>query len=262
VKATKLTNLEVEFVSLVDEPAHQDDRITLTKRERDARNQHDGARTMPTTAPEETVMSKIDLTAIEDEDLRKSVEAVLAEADETAKDLVSRIEALEKQAEDGDEEAPAEEATTDEPAAEADDEVAKAVAKRLADAEAIAKAAVEKAERLEEAARQREFVDRAAVYKNVAGADELGPVLAAVAKAAPEAYERLEHFLKTANERIALTEEIGKAGRGKTDGNAELDNAAAELRKADPTLSREASIAKALDLNPHLYRSPGATVVD
>jgi hypothetical protein len=137
---------------------------------------------------------RMDLSAIEDQDLRKTVEDRIA-------DLESQIPAAEV------------DVTKD-----ADPEVQDYVAKQSAE---IAKLREDlEAERT--ARRDTEFIGKAAQYELLLGkAEEIGPVLAALADAAPDAYAKLESSLAAAAARKDLAKLFAEFGAGETEGDAD-----------------------------------------
>lgn len=121
--------------------------------------------------------------------------------------------------------------------------------------------AIAKAER--EHREKREYIAKSEGYTNLAKSDdEFGEILYSLAKAErdgalPEGtVEKLDTVLKAANEAAAnVFKEYGRAGHGtgSSDATSKLDAAAAEIRKADTSLSEAQAIAKALKQDPSLY---------
>ena len=149
----------------------------------------------------------IDLSAIEDADLRKSIEDALAEKD-------SQITALQ-----------AEITPEPDPVEKASDEV-KAILK--SQEEELAKVrddlAKERATR-----RQAEFAKRAERLAFIGKADDMAPVLEEIeASVSPETYEKLETALQTANSRV---EAAANQGLFKELGTEEGSEAAYEDRR-------------------------------
>lgn len=107
------------------------------------------------------------------------------------------------------------------------------------------------------------FVAKSAGYENLAKDDsEFGPVLLSIAKAEEAeqlpkgTLEKLETVLKAADAQVekgALFSELGKTGAGITDVEKQLDTLAADIRKSDPSLTKEQAIEKAYSDNPELY---------
>lgn len=109
---------------------------------------------------------------------------------------------------------------------------------------------------------RRDYIEKAATLENLSKSDEeVGDLLLTVAKAERDGHlaegtsEKLTELLKAANEAAAPAfREVGRTGHGEQrDAQAKLDAAAEDLRKADPKLTREQAVAKALDENPSLY---------
>ena len=120
---------------------------------------------------------------------------------------------------------------------------------RATEAETIAKA--ERDERL-----RRDYIAKAEGFKHLPNdADTLGRLLRAVdEKLNPADAEELGKILKAADgalESAKLFDELGSTSIVK--GSASLESAAEEIRKTDPSLTREQAIAKALENNPALY---------
>lgn len=163
-------------------------------------------------------MPEVDLSAIEDADLRKSIE-------ETYDGQQTRIAELQSQID---------ELNPPDPVEKADPEIqelVKAQEERLAKAEeALAK---ERSER-----RRTEYIGKAKPLEMLLGkADEMGPVLAELAEAAPDAYEKLEGALVAASQRDELAKLFAKMG---TEGEGE----------ADPIGRRDAFVKSYLADNP------------
>lgn len=109
-------------------------------------------------------------------------------------------------------------------------------------------------------AKQKEFIQKAKEnYSNLSvKAEEFGLILKEIAEKAPEAYAKIEEVLKAADAQLkenALFKEIGGngAGLGGAPSMTKIEKAAEHVRQANPTLSKEQAIAKALELNPDLY---------
>lgn len=120
---------------------------------------------------------------------------------------------------------------------------------RIAKAEKMA--AEEREQRL-----TREFTDIAKTLPMINdNPDDLGGLLKELSKQAPTLAPKVQSLLKAANEQIRTANvftEIGKRA-STSDSSTALGAAAAEIRKAEPTLTAEQAEAKALELNPHLY---------
>lgn len=132
---------------------------------------------------------------------------------------------------------------------------AEAEASKAENAERIAKA-------VEEKLAKAEYVAKAEGYDNLAkSADELGELLYDIAKAETDenlpagTSEKLTELLKAANEAAKdVFKEAGRVGgNGKGDAETRLEAAAVEIRKADPSLTKEQAFVKALDNDKTLY---------
>ena len=144
---------------------------------------------------------RMDLSAITDEDLRKSIEATIAEKDDQISDLTSQVDKAEA-----------------DPTEDASDEV-KAILKerddQLADLRKDLDAAVTKA-------RVEEYIVKAEPFAGLLGSPkEIGPVLADLAFKAPESFTILVNALTAASQR----EEMGKlfSTLGTSEGEGESD---------------------------------------
>mgnify|MGYP003403943124 CR=1 FL=1 len=84
---------------------------------------------------------------------------------------------------------------------------------------------------------------------------DLGAILKTAYGVSAEFGGQVEDLLKAANKQIAEGNLFANFGKGGADitVSASVDAAAAELRKADPSLTNEQSIAKAYETNPALY---------
>jgi hypothetical protein len=141
-----------------------------------------------------------------------------------------------------------------------------AVRKRLEDAEAVAKAAEARVAKIEDAAEAARWLEVAkglpfvAVAKAVGGnaAEETGALLHGIAKAAgEESATRLLGVLEAAQAKLAQSELLksaGKDGSGAAFGaaGAQLEKAAADIRKGDPSITAAQAYAQAVDGNPDL----------
>lgn len=122
---------------------------------------------------------------------------------------------------------------------------------------------VEAAEKLAKAEKEarlaKEFIQKASTYDGLnIKAEEFGPVLKAASEAMDaETFSKLDEVLKSASETAKsgeLFKEVGDNGEG-TMGSAwqEVEKKAAELRKEDTSLSKEAAETRVLEENPDLY---------
>ena len=85
--------------------------------------------------------------------------------------------------------------------------------------------------------------------------DDLAGLLKQAYATSTEFGEKLEQLFKAANEQITqanLFTEVGKVGAQGTVSQS-VESAAAELRKADPTLTPEQALASVYETNPALY---------
>jgi hypothetical protein len=128
---------------------------------------------------------------------------------------------------------------------------------KAADAEKKAQDAIEKADKLVEAGVSAEWIAKAADLVGAEVAPKFGPILRTIdAVLGAESRGELERVLKGARE-IAKASDLFKAqGQAGTAGGGsaleELQAKADELRKADTSMTREAAVAKAAELDPAL----------
>lgn len=131
--------------------------------------------------------------------------------------------------------------------------------KTIADQEKVNKANAEALAKMQEANEQAEWVAKAAEMK-VGKADEIGALFMRIAKGRTTAddVELISTQLKAlkAQATAGNVKLFAKRGADQTtdaDALSQLDALAADLRKADPKLSKEAAIDKALEAHPELY---------
>jgi len=131
-------------------------------------------------------------------------------------------------------------------------ELVKGLEERASAAEAIAKA--ERDHRLEQ-----EFVSKASTLSNLSvKAEEFGVVLKGIAdRLTNEQFDAIWQVLTSANANLAksgLFVEFGKSNTADGDGPMSIiEKAAAALRQSNPSMTREQSIAKAVEADANLY---------
>lgn len=253
---TELTDLKVDWVSLVDraavrDPVNRSDPMRFLVWKRDDQTPEGGAH-MKTAEELQAELTKAQETIAKAEADGTTLKADLAKALADIADLKRQLdedrEPAKKAEEINKDELPApvraalEKAETD---AKANAERAEKAEKAAGEASEIAKA--EREQRL-----TKEFVAKAEGYKAlVVKADEFGPVLKEAAeKLSKESFEAIETVLKAADEQIAkgdLFKEQGRSREGQPDGAlAEATKKADEIRKADPKLSPSQALDMAL----------------
>lgn len=162
------------------------------------------------------------------------------------------VEQITKMAEEADAEAQAQEEEILKSADPRLVEIVKGLEERASAAEAIAKA--ERDHRLEQ-----EYIAKSAELTNLSvKAQEFGLVLKNVAeKLTAEEFDAVWQVLASANANLAksgLFVEFGKSTTTDSDGPMSIiEKAAAALRQANPSMSREQSIAKAVEADASLY---------
>jgi hypothetical protein len=145
-----------------------------------------------------------------------------------------------------------------------DDELVE-LRKEADDEKSKADEAIEIAKSERETRETREYIAKSEQLDQLAKDDsEFGKVLKSIGQAERDGHlpegtgTALDEVLKAANEAVekgALFAENGRGGHGgdNSEGWAKVEAAAAELRKADPSLSKEQAVAKALEDDPSLY---------
>lgn len=250
-KRHTLHDVDLDEISLVDRGANQGAKAVLFKRDSED-NDMAGQ-----TAELQALNARIDKAEASVADLNEALELAQKENTELQKQLdaaTSKVADLEKAATI----AKADEGKTD--LQKALDAMSEDVRKAFTDMQARTAANEALVKKMADDAEEKEFVAKAAGLDKVTStADKLGPLLRRIAKGGSDQADADEvlRLLKSANELIGTgsgTTEIGKSnGAEAGDALAELNGAAAELRKADTTLSQEAAIAKALENDPALY---------
>lgn len=263
--ANKLTDLTVEFVSLVDKAAVRDPQ-NPTQPQRLLVWKADTGRAGddPTTEPQGGTMTPEEMAEALAKAEKDRDEAL--EAEKTAKAerdaAVTKAETLEKAATPAKPEPTAIDKSELTPAVRA--YVEKMEADQAARDARITKAeeATKRADDLAKAERDirvtGEFITKAEGYRAlVVKAEEFGPVLKEAAeKLSKEAYDAIENVLKAADEQIAKGELFKEHGRGgearPSDSETQLTQKAEELRKADSSLTGYQAMQRAIKENPEL----------
>ncbi len=106
----------------------------------------------------------------------------------------------------------------------------------------------------------KEYIEKAKAFTYLGvKAEELGPVMKRIAenKATLEDLTKMEGVLKAANEAIekgGLFKEIGGGGTDSGDAWTMIEKAAEEIRKSNPSLTREQAIDEVSKIKPELVR--------
>jgi colicin import membrane protein len=252
-----LSDLQVDFVSLVDRAAVRDPvkqsepaRFLLWKRQ-----------TTPTEGDSMTPEQEAALKKAQDD--AKAATDALAKAEADKATQAARIAELEKTAEPVDKGDEKVDLSKADPATRA--YIEKMEADRAADRERAEKAertaneATEIAKAERDARITREFVTKAEGYRAlVVKADEFGPVLKeASEKLSKAAFDEIERVLKAADEALSSTDLFKEQGRAREaqkadSAYAEAVTRAAELRKSDAKLSQADAIAAVFKADPDL----------
>ena len=254
---SRLTNLDVAFVSLVDRAAVRDptnltepQRFLLFKRESGA---------PPTTG------GPMPETATLDE-----LRAALTKAENSLAEVTKRAEKAERKLRKAMKNG---KITDDDGGGDADDlekaDLPPAVRERIEKAEKRAEAAERIAKAEEDMRVTREFVAKAeADYDELTfDASEFGPVLKRASEALKaDDFETLDQVLKAANEQArqsALFKSVGRDGEpaeSGSDADRTLAAKAEEIRKSEPGVSRTEAMRRAMRENPDLAAAHIASV--
>lgn len=252
----RLTNVDTQIVSLVKRGAVRDPdnpsepQTYLLWKSEDAKGGE--------TIKKEAVMADPTI---------EEVTAALAKAEQERDEAVTKAEAAETKVTELEkaQPSPAQVHTDDDDDLEKSDlpESIKARLRKADEREAEALKKAEEATTLAKAERdlriEREFITKAENDFAYVGGDtrEFGKLLKSASEnLSKDDYDRLEEVLKAADkglEKSELFTEIGKSGeatREARDGIQKAEDKAAELRKADPTLSRADALAQAYRTDP------------
>ena len=220
--ATRLKNLTVDRVDLVDAGANPDAHVVLFKRDGIIPEAPEPAHTEESNVATDVQKNLDEATARVSE-----LEATIAALDEMDNDTLAALRGIEVVKAD-----PQEEVLKGLP---------EDVRKRLEDSEA-------KIAKMEADARVESFTKRAATdFAKVADHAELGAVLATIAEKAPEVLGGVEKVLRAANERIDTSTILKTVG---SDGDADASDPVAAkvdaILKADPNKSKVDATAEAM----------------
>lgn len=278
--AQKLTDMIIDEISLVDDPANEQARVVITKAKAAPEGQtgsegsSDNIETASADQFKEFQMDMENLAkALEDaeaklETLEKrtsDAEAALADATEVIKAKEAEIAELQKgykaKAEKGDKAEKSDDADMDDE--DEDKKVMKSlpesIKKRLEDFE---KRAAEAETTLAKMREEKDTADAIAKAKtlNFGKAEEIGPLLMRVTKGLTTAAdaELLERLFKAAGEQGKVTNlfrSVGSDTAVEGDPEVLMKAKAEEIRKANTGMSFEQAYAKAMDENPSLYNA-------
>lgn len=262
MKANKLTDADIQFVSLVDSGAHQNADIVLAKRATTTKS-------MTLTAPVGSSTNYVPVTTSNTYTIPNII--VTDKSAPEGKNMAEK-DKLEKEGEEAEateEEAPTEEAETEEAPAEetpAEEEapkearhvepekasLLKAYESKIAKLEADAQAQAAAIEKMQEEKRVATWVDKAESYPRIGQAEYLGDLLAKIEKGTPEVVEAIEEIFTKANEGLKnLTLEIG--GNGGADDASVVKARIQKIRDASPDLTEHQALLRALESDPGLY---------
>jgi len=254
-KVTKLSNVRVTEVSLVDRPANQGATVTLFKREPEA-----GLPAATTYDPMEGYEMDLEKLAA---DLEAAQERNATLTAENA-DLTKRLEDQQAQIVDLQKAAGAS-ADDGEDVLKSLDPKARAYVEELKKA---ADANAQAVQKMQDDSLRSVMLSKASGFTSLPGkADDLAAFFVKVAKG-----QTTHEDLPTLTDILAKADALAKdslGAKGKANGNnapdedgnadnddaamANLEKLAGEIRKADASLTKEQAIAKALDENPDLY---------
>jgi DNA-binding phage protein len=208
-----------------------------------------GEESVPTVKTDEEILKSLP------DEARSAVEAILKAKDEKIEELETEVEELEAEAEDDEEE---------------DDNVEKSVQEILKTADPVVRTLIEKmqadtaeaqkiAKEERDARINKEMLSKAAEYKNIPGTpEEKAALLKSAYAASDDLGKQFEQSWKATNAQLdkaadGIFEPIGKQTSGDISVGTEVETRAAELRKDNPTMSREQAIAKVYEEDPMLY---------
>ena len=275
--AQKLTDMIIDEISIVDDPANEQARVVITKMKAAPEGQTGSeglSGEIDTASADQIKEFQMDMEnlakALEDaeaklETLEKrtsDAEAALADATEVIKAKEAEIEELQKSY--AAKAKPKAKAKADEDS-ETDDEddvmksLAEPIRKRL---EAFEKRAAEAEATLAKMRDEKDTADAIAKAKslNFGKAEEIGPLLMRVTKGLTTAAdaELLERLFKAAGEQGKVTHLFKSVGSDvAVDGDPEvlIKAKAGEIQKANNGMTFEQAYAKAMEENPSLYNA-------
>jgi hypothetical protein len=245
----RLSDMSLDFVSLVaagDDPLAQ---VVIAKSAPEGGGNNSNG-TQEATMGEQIAKDDLDPEVVAYiEGLESEVDTLSKQVEDQEKSVEELTDTLSKMAPKDDEAA---EAISKALLAKADPAVRELIEKQQADlAEATRIAKAERDARLD-----REFISKAeALPMLTEDRTALGGLLRRISEAlTPEDTAAVEKMLKAANEQIEKSNLFTEFGRGgaNTTVSANAESAAAEIRKADPTLTPEQALAKAYEANPDL----------
>ena len=188
------------------------------------------------------------------DDVREDLQELLKESDDELAATKAKLEEATKveDPEPGDE--------VEKALAKADPAVAAVIRKMQADRDNDRKA-VEEAQAIAKSERDtrihREMIAKASEYKNISGTPEEKAELLKALQAHPDptVLQRVEQIFKAANAQLDDSEIFSVIGKTQTDSTSEneLEGRIAELRKANPELTRETAYAQVMQSDPALY---------
>jgi hypothetical protein len=111
-------------------------------------------------------------------------------------------------------------------------------------------------QKMEDERENKEYVRKAAAFSSLSvNPDDFGPALREIAKAAPDAYEKIQEVLAGANalvEKSKFYGELGSTAHGPKGVFMQLQAKADEIQKADDSKSESEALELALQQNPTL----------
>jgi hypothetical protein len=193
------------------------------------------------TVPEEAESTK---TLPEDasDEVREMFEVLQKERD----DALAKAEEAAKAAAEPEPDPDPDEALTKALARDDLDDDVKAALTLAKEAREIADAATAEVEKMRGEEAEREARETIKGWRNLPVGDDFAPKLASLRKADPELAEAIEKQMARTDAMASETlKVIGADGTGETDAQAAIDAIAAELRKADPAITKEKAVALA-----------------
>jgi plasmid stabilization system protein ParE len=255
----RLSDMELDFVSLVAAGDDPEARVVIAKADKSTEHGLPSS-TLPINKPPEDHVETINKSDLDPEvvayieGLESEVDDLSGKVEKAEQDLAARDEQITTLTEKVSKSVPNDPDAARKEMLEKADPALRAYLEeqdaKVSKAEEIAKA--ERDARLE-----REFVSKAEALPMISeNKQDLAGLLRRISDAlTPEDAEKVEKTLAAANEQIAKGNLFGTMGRGggETTISKSVEGKAAELRKADPTLTQEQAIAQVYNDDPDLF---------
>lgn len=255
----RLTDMEFDEISLVTRPANQLSKVVLYKSDSDSQENQ-----MSNPLSKGKMIPPMDDEMEDEEDEMKKGRMKKGDAIDIPQEVFDYISALEAANAELTDTLSKYDEMEDEEDDEEDEDIMKSADPRIVEIVKSAERRAEEAEKIAKAERDhrltQEFISKAEAYTHLpVTADKFGLVLKSVADAVDaDTFAQLVDVLNAANEGIKngnLFAEVGKSATAVDSHLDEISKAAARVREANPLLTKEQAIAKAVELDPSLYNS-------